>query len=218
MLGVQIMELNRSNIYGIIYKVENKLNEKVYIGITTQYYGFKGRYDAGGDTSIERIYNYHMRVKARNPKYTHPLLNAINKYGFDAFDVNEKFDIAFNSEDLINKEMKYIDMFNSYKNGYNQTLGGEGRKGKQGESHFDARTIVCLNDGKKFGAIVLAEEYYNLSRGTIWHCLSGAQKSAGTIEDGTRLVWEYEEDYLKLSSNEIKKNYGSKQRLEIRIS
>ena len=46
-------------------------------------------------------------------------------------------------------------------------------------------------------------EYYNLNRGTICNYLSGAQKSAGTLEDGTRLVWSYEEDYLRLSPEEI---------------
>lgn len=198
-----MMKIGNLEVHGIVYTVKNLLNSKVYIGITSQEYGFKGRYDASGNSSIERVYNYHMRVKNRNPQYTHPLLSSINKYGFDAFEVNEILDVAFSYEELTIKEMTYIQLFNSYKNGYNQTIGGEGRKGKQGENHIDARPIYCLNDGNRFGAIVVAEEYYNLNRGTIRHYLSGAQKSAGTLEDGTRLVWSYEEDYLRLSPEEI---------------
>lgn len=49
---------------------------------------------------------------------------AINKYGKDCFryEVLGEFDDAI----LSDMEIKYIDEFDSYKNGYNSTLGGEG--------------------------------------------------------------------------------------------
>ena len=49
-------------IYGIIYKIKNKENNKYYIGQTTSDMGFKGRYRYSGE-GIERVYNYHKSLR-----------------------------------------------------------------------------------------------------------------------------------------------------------
>ena len=41
----------------IVYKITNKVNNKVYIGITSRKNGFKGRYSSKGK-GIERVYNF----------------------------------------------------------------------------------------------------------------------------------------------------------------
>lgn len=52
--------------------------------------------------------------------------NAVRKYGWDNFvyGIVDEYDIQFLDE----KEIYFIDFFDTYKNGYNMTLGGSGRK------------------------------------------------------------------------------------------
>ena len=110
--------------YGIIYKITNKINGKVYIGQTIEKRGFKGRYEYSGE-GIERGFNYYKHFKAMNKHYNSHLYNAIKKYGFEAFEVDEEFDIAYSKEELDKLEIKYIKEFNCLNpNGYNDQTGG----------------------------------------------------------------------------------------------
>lgn len=111
------------NIYGIIYLVRNKINNKCYVGQTKR--RFSLRYKYGGKTPIERIYNYHVKRKEYGDYYNKHLLNAIDKYGQSNFYVCEVYDIAFSKTELDIKEETYIQLFDSYNNGYNKTLGGQ---------------------------------------------------------------------------------------------
>jgi group I intron endonuclease len=108
--------------YGIIYKITNIITNKVYIGqtITT----FKKRYNKGGDSNIERVYNTHKYNKEHNFSYNKHLLSSIEKYGLDSFDVDVEFDIAYSKEELDFKEDYWIIYFDSINNGYNNRRGG----------------------------------------------------------------------------------------------
>lgn len=114
----------RKNIYGIIYLIRNKANNKVYIGQTIN--SFKERYSFHGE-GIERVYKYHLHLKKNNPKScNYHLLSSIEKYGIDNFYVDEEFDIAYSKEELDKLEDMYIKIYNSIdKNyGYNRKHGG----------------------------------------------------------------------------------------------
>ena len=115
-------------IYGIIYKITNKINGKVYIGQTTNKYGFNGRYSYEG-RGIERVYYSNKKRKENGDNYNAHILRAIEKYGFEAFDVVEEYYIAYSREELSSKEIEFIEKYDSFYNGYNQTLGGEGTTG-----------------------------------------------------------------------------------------
>ena len=121
------MEQNKENKerYGIIYKIENTVNGKVYIGQTTS--SFNKRYKRKG-VGIERVYNHHKSLKERNIHYNVHLLGAIEKYGFEAFTVDEEFDAAYSKEELDSLECKYIKEFNCIDNGYNNKEGGSDGK------------------------------------------------------------------------------------------
>ena len=121
------MEENKENNerYGIIYKIENTANGKCYIGQTTN--DFNGRYGFSGK-GIERVYKYHKYRKEHNKLYNVHLLGAIEKYGFEAFIVDEEFDIAYSKEKLNDLEKKYIKKFDCIDNGYNNTEGGANGK------------------------------------------------------------------------------------------
>lgn len=100
-----------------IYIIKNNLNGKCYI-----------------DQSIKirsRIKD-HMR-NAKNGKLDLPIYRAINKYGFHNFtiDILESFipDADMTNTDLIKQldqlEIKYIEEYNAYTDGYNCTKGGD---------------------------------------------------------------------------------------------
>lgn len=42
------MKIDDLEVYGIIYKIKNLKNNKIYIGQTNSKYGFKGRYYRSG--------------------------------------------------------------------------------------------------------------------------------------------------------------------------
>ena len=114
------IRINNLEVYGVIYKITNKINDKIYIGQTVQ--GFDRRYhNKGGDTSIERLY---LSTHNEHLKYS------IDKYGFDNFEINKIFDVAFSLEELNIKEemwIRYYDSTNRDK-GYNIMFGGDNHR------------------------------------------------------------------------------------------
>lgn len=121
------MKIGNLEIYGVIYKLVNKKNKKVYIGQTTM--GFEKRYSYMGEYDIERVYKFHKYNKDNNKYYNCHLLSSIEKYGFNNFDVEKIFDIAFSQQELDIKEQMWISIYDSFKNGYNRCEGGNGIKG-----------------------------------------------------------------------------------------
>lgn len=98
-----------------IYRFVNLINGKSYIG---QAVSLKRRFDS-------HITNYN------NNRYDTPLYRAIRKYGFENFDyiIEECIEDILEKEHLKRKldelEISYIKKYDSYNNGYNQTLGGD---------------------------------------------------------------------------------------------
>ena len=124
------------------------------------------------------------------------MLSSIEKYGFDAFIVDEVFDTANSMEELNEKEMYYIEKFNSYHNGYNHTLGGEGLLGvkpRYGKDNSSSISVCQISpDGeliKVWDCIVDAMHSLGLERSHISSvCLGKRVTAAG-------YVWVYEKDY-----------------------
>ena len=89
-----------------IYKIENQLNNMIYIGQSKNI--------------AQRWKNHRASAKKENT----PLYCAIRKYGIEnfTFEVIEECEI----EQLNDREIYWIAFYNSYKKGYNQTPGGEG--------------------------------------------------------------------------------------------
>ena len=93
-------------IYGVIYLVHNVKSDKYYVGQTT--IGFDIRYQSGW------LYEHSCKdaVKAD-----------LELYGEDSFEYTKIFRVAHNQKDLDKLEAYYIDYFNAYDNGYNETRG-----------------------------------------------------------------------------------------------
>lgn len=181
--------------FGIIYKIENIINHQVYIGQTSQKRGFKDRYCRKGQ-GIERVYNSYLYNQKHNRHYNIHLFRAIEKYGFDSFIVDEVFDVALSQDELNDKEMSYIAQFDSFHNGYNCTLGGDGMLGHQAPSgkdnKFSMRVCQISLDGNlikiwsSFGDI---QRELGISKGSVANVCAGNKKTAGDF------VWVYEKDY-----------------------
>jgi hypothetical protein len=190
------MKIGNLEVYGVIYKITNIINGKVYIGQTIN--GFDRRYDNGG-IGIERVYNFHKCAKKNKGHFNQHLLGSIEKYGFNAFEVTELLDIAFSKEELNIKEICWIKTYKSNKSsyGYNQTDGGD-------NSFQVTRKIICLNNREIFNSITNAIKEYN-TKSMLSHLSNPKKyKSAGKDKiSNEKLVWSYYEDYLNMSEKDI---------------
>lgn len=94
-----------------IYKAISATTGKVYIGQTTQ--TLQERINQHNSHAYGHQYNYHFH-------------NAIRKYGSEDF-TYEIIEDGIESTEVLNEREKYwIAYYDSYYNGYNSTLGGEG--------------------------------------------------------------------------------------------
>jgi len=98
---------------GLIYIVKNKLNNKVYVGQTIR--RLKNRLRRH-QNSVDRGSKFHFH-------------KALRKYGWEVFNI---YAIAFPEVVLNDAEKAYIQKYDSYRSGYNQTEGGHsGYKSKK---------------------------------------------------------------------------------------
>lgn len=150
-------------VFGIIYRIKNKVNGKIYIGQTTQTRGFRDRYNCKGN-GIERVYEYYKS----NQWHNEHLINSINKYGVNNFEVIEELDTANNIVELNYKEKRYINFYNSTnpKFGYNSELGGNNsQRNKDSKLKIykkSSHPIYCLTTKECFYSSVEAAEKYGL--------------------------------------------------------
>lgn len=95
-----------------IYKITNKKNGKIYIGKTL--------------SSIVERWKRHCFDYTRRDYEKRPLYSAMNKYGIDCFTIEmvEECDECILSE----REKYWIEYYGSFKNGYNATIGGDGKQ------------------------------------------------------------------------------------------
>lgn len=98
-----------------IYKIQNLINNKSYIGKSV---------------SIEDRWNKHKSncFNKNSKSYDFAIYRAMRKYGSEnfSFEILEKFD-KIDQQFLGEREQYWIKQFDSFYNGYNMTLGGDGR-------------------------------------------------------------------------------------------
>lgn len=127
----------KNNFYGIIYKITNLVNGKIYIGQTRQ--------------SLRVRWNSH---KSHSKKNTTVIARAIRKYGHENFSI-EIIDTAINENELNEKEGKYIALYQACDRniGYNIT---PIENGKRGISEFERikLSMIAKERFSKEGSIV----------------------------------------------------------------
>lgn len=170
---------------GIIYKITNKVNGKSYIGQT--------RY------TLEFRWRQHQHKK--DDTYFH---NAIHKYGVDNFSIEilEECDIA----DLNNREIFYIAKYDSFKNGYNLTIGGDGNRRLLLDSSYDEIKELYLSG---FSSNKIAT-LYKVDKATIVKILKSldvkirSNKLNINYQELLELIQDYQSGY---SLRELSKRY-----------
>lgn len=170
---------------GIIYKITNKVNGKCYIGQT--------RY------TLEFRWRQHIHKK--DNVYFH---QAIHKYGVDNFDkeVLEECDI----KDLDSREIFYIAKFDTFKNGYNLTVGGDGCKRVVLDDKYEEIESLYLSG---FSSNKIAT-LYQVDKATIVKILKslGVKLRSNKLNINKQEFQELVQDYQKgFSLRELAKRY-----------
>jgi hypothetical protein len=92
-----------------IYQITNDINGKIYIGKT--------------ERTVEERFKEHCRDAYRREFEKRPLYSAMRKYGVEHFHVETLEETDLPEE----REIYWIETKRSFKNGYNATLGGDGK-------------------------------------------------------------------------------------------
>lgn len=93
-----------------IYKITNTVNGKMYIGKT--------------ESTIEKRFQQHCNDSQKDGMGNRPLYKAMRKYGVEFFSI-EEIEETDNPEE---RETYWIEFYGTFKNGYNATMGGDGKR------------------------------------------------------------------------------------------
>lgn len=130
---------------GNLYLITNKINDKVYVGKTYH--------------SIEKRFKQHISESRKDRSVGRDLYDAMRYFGVENFQIQLLG--VFEEGILEEKEMEYIKKYDSYKNGYNQTLGGDGKR------YICFTDEEAINVYKKYNNLVKASKELNCSRDTL---------------------------------------------------
>ena len=189
--------------YGIIYKIENTITHKVYIGQTSHPKGFNGRYLYKGK-GIERVYNCYLHKREHGAYYNQYLLRSMEYYGLDVFIVDEIFDVALTKDELNVKEAYYVEKFDSFNNGYNLTSGGDNLPGHQrgvGKDCPNSKSICQISlDGKLikiWDSATDASNELGITASSISNVCNRKKrrKNGDVAKTAGGYVWVFEKDY-----------------------
>lgn len=153
-------------MYCGIYKITNKISGQIYIGQSSH---------------IEQRWKEHMNDRGGGASDLH---NDFNKFGITNFTF-EIIEIC-NLSELDDCEMKWINFYNSYNEGYNKTKGGQTWSPLAAE--INKKEIYCYDlDGnflKKYNSLSDAERDLNINNSNI----SRAARTQGRTEN---YQWSY---------------------------
>lgn len=159
-----------------IYQIINDINNKVYIGKT--------------EFSIKKRWQEHCADAFKEHNEKRPLYSAMRKYGIEHFHI-ELLEETDNPEE---REIFWIENKRSFKNGYNATMGGDGRKyidydlviATYKEVQNIAETARILNIDRSYASIILRNNNVQILSGNEIN-----QKRLGKVVNQYSLDGEY---------------------------
>jgi len=135
-----------------IYQIINQVNNKKYIGQTTNLYRRKN--------------NHFNHLRAGTHHNIH-LQAAFNQYGENNFNfIFEKFEVS-SQEEINQLEKDYIKKFNSIEDGYNITIGGTGGLTKPRSLDFHSYCLAYLGNKNYDGMTNKTAQWLNCDSSTI---------------------------------------------------
>ena len=161
-----------------IYRIWNNLTGDSYIGSTTK--------------EIELRLQDHLQKSAK--KVDNKFHKAIENFGSQAFEI-ELLDEVETTDELAQKEVYYIEAYNSIQNGYNSDRGGGFRKTIYQFEMDNSKPIATYDTLEEAGNSV------NASRKTISNACLGSLKSAKGF------LWSYIPEYTKVEDKRSKVVY-----------
>lgn len=93
-----------------IYQIQNDVNGKLYVGKT--------------EFSIEKRFKEHCRDAFKDRNEKRPLYSAMKKYGIEHFHIS----LIEETDNPEEREKYWIEYLGTFKNGYNATMGGDGKR------------------------------------------------------------------------------------------
>ena len=180
-----------------IYKITNDINNKVYIGKTLN--------------SIEERWKQHCKDSKKERCEKRPLYNAMNKYGIECFHI-ETIENVTDISLLEEREKYWIEYFNSFKEGYNATQGGDGRAyldyhliyqiwSKGFSARETAKIAGCHQD-----SVLKVLKNFNISSAEIkQHAIKSKSKPVCKIDKDTEEILQI---YPSIKEAERKNNYS----------
>ncbi|RKS01456.1 NUMOD1 domain-containing DNA-binding protein [Flavobacterium sp. 102] len=164
---------------GIIYIAKNVETNQIYVGSTTR--------------EIKERIEDHL-IKAKNQTGS-KFQEAIYTYGTDAF-IWEQIDTASSTDELAQKEIKYIEEFDSFENGYNSDKGG-GFKKTIYKYNLDGSLNSTFDDLKSAGESIEATK----------KAISKACWNVNHTLNGYLWSYDYVEPFIPGSDNRRKEVY-----------
>lgn len=113
-----------------IYIIENKITNKKYVGKTND---------------LRKRWTDHIN-KCNQNKDNFQLYNSMRKHGINNFDITSIYQ-SNNHDHILSLEKYFIREYDTYKNGYNMTYGGEGTIGRTASKETKNR-ISKANKGR----------------------------------------------------------------------
>lgn len=142
-----------------IYKIENLVNHKIYIGLTN---------------NIERRKKRHFSDLRRNCHDNSFLQKEFNIYGENNFSFQQILQTDTDEKGISQYEKDYIEKYDSFRNGYNQNTGGNFGPANGG-SHLTQKDIFNILSATEFmsrpGQVL--SNYFNVSIQTISRIKNG---------------------------------------------
>ena len=173
-----------------IYKITNIVNNKKYVGQTSQ--------------NPKLRWRYHIYNAKHNPIMV--ISHAIAKYGENNF----RFEIIEEclEQDLNKREIHWIEKLDTFHEGYNSTLGGGGVLGivrERGAVHPSAKAVDCYDLEGKYLCTYdsQGEAAWETGRSTDPQCINFCIKGKTFQAFGHR--WTWKDEPLKEVNNRINK-------------
>lgn len=173
---------------GYIYRIVNLTTQKCYVGITEDF---------------DRRKKLHIKELNSNTHHSSKLQNAWNYYGSEDFEWIVREVTISQYDDLYALEIKEIEKYDSYNNGYNCNSGGKISDWKQKVKNEDIVKFLCIQWLYGDGYGKTCEDVFGWSKGTA----SAAKRKIRFLE-AIKIFEKLKDDEKKAIAEETYNKYN----------